>query len=229
MNNYLDVPAELEQKVEQFNSKMRGILEKYGVPDPKIVGKRPQGGIQLDYVSHAEITRILIEVDPCWDWEPVAWGPDGLPAVTVVNGKAHMFGKLTINGVTRMEVGSAPHNKQELYKELVSDFLTRGAMRFGIALSLWSKQDWEDDSQPVSRPQAKQQTKQQAKPVQQTGQEQLLSPTQRQQITDACAKEGFNVAQLTGVAGIKLEAATVADLPKLRDALAALISERDAR
>ena len=46
--------------------KLRLVLDKYAVPDPKIVGKLPRGNIKLDYVGHAEITRILIEIDPLW-------------------------------------------------------------------------------------------------------------------------------------------------------------------
>lgn len=217
--------VDIAEAVKRHNDSMRDILDKYGVPDPKIVGKRPQGGIQLDYVSHAEITRILIDVDPNWEWEPVAWGADGMPATTVVNGKAHMFGRLTINGVTRVEVGSVAHNKQDLFKELVSDFLTRGAMRFGIALSLWSKQDWQENDSPAATPKAK--PAQRTAPAMESP-DTKLTVTQQKQITDACTKEGFNVKQLTDLAGVKLEAATNADLVKFRQALRDLMSERDA-
>jgi hypothetical protein len=34
-------------------------------------------------------------------------------------------------------------DKPDLDKELVGDFLRNAAMRFGICLALWSKQDWE--------------------------------------------------------------------------------------
>jgi hypothetical protein len=44
------------------------ILTKYAVPDPKIVGKLPKGGTQLDFVGHADITRLLLEIDPTWRW-----------------------------------------------------------------------------------------------------------------------------------------------------------------
>lgn len=222
MNINLDVPEELEKKVQEFNSKMRDILDRYGVPDPKIVGKLPKGGIQLDYVSHAEITRILIEVDPCWDWEPVAWDSNGLPAITVVNNMAHMAGRLTIHGVSRVGVGSVAHNKPDIYKELVSDFLRNAAMRFGVALSLWSKQEWQDNDQPAPKV-----TRQAPKPTAGSAPDAVLTVAQQKQITDACTKEGFNVKQLTDMAGVKLEAATNADLPKFREALRALISERD--
>ena len=35
--------------------------------------------IHLDYVGHAAVTARLLDADPCWSWEPVAFGEDGLP------------------------------------------------------------------------------------------------------------------------------------------------------
>jgi len=119
------------------------ILTKYAVPDPKIVGKLPKGGTQLDFVGHADITRILLEIDPTWRWVPIAWD-NGRPAIHVENGIATMWGELTILGQARLGVGSVRADKQELDKELVGDFLRNAAMRFGICLSLWTKQEWED-------------------------------------------------------------------------------------
>jgi len=43
-------------------------------------------------------------------------------------------------------VGSVRADKQDLDKELIGDFLRNASMRFGIALSLWSKQDWSDNT-----------------------------------------------------------------------------------
>lgn len=125
------------------------VLNKYGVPDPKIVGKLPKGGIQLDFVGHADVTKMLIEIDPMWTWEPVAFDADGLPAYRVENGMAHMAGWLTIHGVRRLGIGSVAHNKGDLLKELVSDFIRNAAMRFGICLSLWTKQEWDDVDHPT--------------------------------------------------------------------------------
>jgi len=124
--------------------KLQDILGTYGVPDKSIVGKLPRGGITLDFVGHAEITKILIEIDPNWSWEPVAWTTDGRPAINVVNGNAVMWGRLTVLGQTRLGVGTAKHDKADLDKELIGDFLRNAAMRFGICLSLWSKAEWED-------------------------------------------------------------------------------------
>jgi len=121
---------------------LKAVLEQYATPDPKIVGTIPRNGINLAYVSHAEITRILIEIDPMWNWQPVAW-VDGRPAIHEANGMATMWATLTLLGKSLVGVGSVRSDKPDLDKELVGDFLRNAAMRFGICLSLWSKQDWE--------------------------------------------------------------------------------------
>jgi hypothetical protein len=146
-------------------NKLLDVLNKYAVPDPKIVGKLPKGGQQLSFVGHADITKMLIEVDSSWTWEPVAFDTDGLPAYRVENGMAHMAGWLTIHGVRRLGIGSVTHNKPDLLKELASDFLRNAAMRFGICLALWTKQEWEDlNTHPAPAP-APRQTGQSAKPA----------------------------------------------------------------
>jgi hypothetical protein len=128
---------------------LKAVLEQYATPDPKIVGTIPRNGINLAYVSHAEITRILIEIDPMWNWQPVAW-VDGRPAIHEANGVATMWGTLTLLGKSLVGVGSVRADKPDLDKELVGDFLRNAAMRFGICLSLWSKQDWETPRNNVS-------------------------------------------------------------------------------
>lgn len=49
---------------ETRQAQLRNVLDTYAVPDESIVGKLPRGQVQLDYVGHAEITRILITIDP---------------------------------------------------------------------------------------------------------------------------------------------------------------------
>ena len=128
-----------------------GALADYYTPDPETVSQIDKNGVLLDYVGHAEITRILIEIDPEWTWEPVAWEA-GRPATHLQMGKmkkrdgtiieiptVSMWGRLTLLGVTRPAVGSVEAHKAELDKELVSDFLRNAAMRFGISLALWAK------------------------------------------------------------------------------------------
>lgn len=164
--------------------KLEEILGAYGVPDPKIVGKLPKGGQQLSFVGHADITKMLIEVDSEWTWEPVAFDVNGLPAYRVENGMAHMAGWLTVQGVRRLGIGSVMHNKPDLLKELVSDFIRNSAMRFGICLSLWTKQEWDDHSPVVATPAPK---AVKAEPVGDAP----LSQEQIEQFIAACEKAGF--------------------------------------
>tara|TARA_R110002126_G_scaffold217370_3_gene363245 strand:+ start:1066 stop:1707 length:642 start_codon:yes stop_codon:yes gene_type:complete len=127
------------------------VLMDYYHPEKKTVSQIEKNGVRLDYVGHAEITKILIEIDPEWSWQPVAW-ENGRPATQTQLGKitkrdgtvlefptVSMWGYLTLLGVTRIAVGSVEAHKADLDKELVSDFLRNAAMRFGIALALWTK------------------------------------------------------------------------------------------
>ena len=164
--------------------KLDEILGAYGVPDPKIVGKLPKGGQSLSFVGHADITKMLIEVDSEWTWEPVAFDVNGLPAYRVENGMAHMAGWLTVQGVRRLGIGSVMHNKPDLLKELVSDFIRNSAMRFGICLSLWTKQEWDDHAPVVATPAPK---VAKAEPVGDAP----LSQEQIEQFIAACEKAGF--------------------------------------
>jgi len=164
--------------------KLEEILGAYGVPDPKIVGKLPKGGIQLDFVGHADVTKMLIEIDSEWTWEPTAFDVNGLPAYRVENGMAHMAGWLTVQGVRRLGIGSVAHNKPDLLKELVSDFIRNSAMRFGICLSLWTKQEWDNHAPVVVTPAPK---VAKAEPVGDAP----LSQEQIEQFIAACEKAGF--------------------------------------
>lgn len=136
----------------------------YYTPDPAIVSQLDKNGVSLDYVGHADITKMLIEIDPEWTWEPAAW-IDGRPATTVHLGQikrrdgtvtdvptVSLWGRLTLLGVTRVAVGSVEAHKPDLDKELVSDFLRNAAMRFGLCLSLWAKSASTKPSQVTDQP-----------------------------------------------------------------------------
>lgn len=93
--------------------------------------------VHLDYVGHAAITDRLLEVDPCWSWEPMALNEFGLPAQDKLGG---LWIKLTILGVTRIGYGDATGKTGgDAIKELIGDALRNAAMRFGCALELWHK------------------------------------------------------------------------------------------
>lgn len=193
--------------------KLRLVLDKYAVPDPSIVGKLPRGNIQLSYVGHAEITRILTEIDPLWKLEPIKIDDDGLPAYRVENGMAHMMGALTLLGHTRLGIGSAPHNKQDLLKELWSDLIRNCSMRFGIAVSLWSKEEWGGDSDVAPKKKAPAKKAPEPAPIPNT---QQVDPARIGKFKAACAVAGLTVEQVTFHAGVELDTATLEDFEKLR-------------
>lgn len=203
--------------------KLRLVLDKYAVPDPKIVGKLPRGNIKLDYVGHAHVTSILTEIDPLWKLEPLKIDDDGLPAYRVENGMAHMMGALTLLGHTRLGVGSAPHNKQDLFKELWSDLIRNTAMRFGICVSLWSKEEWTGESDVTPAPKKKAPAKKAApKDVPATPKvddAQQVDPAMLGRFTAACDLAHIPVEQVTFHAGVNLDTATLDDFHKLRRAL----------
>lgn len=97
--------------------------------------------IHLDFVGHAELTDRLLTVDPEWNWEPVAFGEDGLPKIADTPAGPRLWIKLTIVGVTRLGVGSVERGAFDIEKQLIGDALRNAAMRFGVALDLWAKSD----------------------------------------------------------------------------------------
>jgi hypothetical protein len=112
------------------------------------IGKLPRGGIQLDYVGHADVTRRLLETDPTWQWEPLATDEHGLPALDTDAGDnpVGLWIRLTVCGVTRLGYGSCPSGQKDAVKVLIGDALRNAAMRFGVALDLWAKGDRADPS-----------------------------------------------------------------------------------
>lgn len=135
---------------DDTSEKLATVLEWYAQPDASIVGYIQRGGVNLAYVSHAEITRILIKIDPLWSWQPCGWS-EGRPAIHIDNGMATMWGILTIHGKDMIGVGSARADKGDYEKELIGDFLRNAAMRFGICLNLWSKEANDDSPRPQVR------------------------------------------------------------------------------
>lgn len=103
--------------------------------------------MHIDYVGHGAVTDRLLEVDPDWSWEPLAFDLAGMPTFIYDDrGNPVTFWiKLTVGGVTRLGVGSAPSGQDDAEKVLIGDALRNAAMRFGVALDLWIKGHGEDD------------------------------------------------------------------------------------
>jgi hypothetical protein len=199
------------------NVPLHEVLTKYGVPDPKIVGKLPKGGAQLDFVGHADTQKALTEIDPTWSMEPVAFDEYGLPAFRVENGMAHIALWMTLLGVRRLGVGSVQASKPDLYKELLSDGLRNCAMRHNVYLSLWSKSEWDDVDRTTSAPV-------QPKVAPATA-DTPLKKTQLTQFVTACAKANVKAEDVAARANVVLEKATHGDLEKLRATYKEMIAE----
>jgi hypothetical protein len=109
--------------------------------------------IHLDYVGHAETTSKLLEADPAWTWEPLAFGDDGLPRFDEHGG---LWIRLTVCGVTRLGYGTAENAgfkaKGDIRKEIIGDALRNAAMRFGFALNLWAKTEIHERAEVAEAP-----------------------------------------------------------------------------
>jgi len=107
--------------------------------------------IHLDYVGHAALTDRLLNVDPLWNWEPMALDENGLPMYS----KDGLWIKLTVLGMTRLGFGDAQGKTgPNAIKEMIGDGLRNAGMRFGMALDLWHKGDLhvEDDLEEKRKP-----------------------------------------------------------------------------
>lgn len=91
--------------------------------------------IHLDYVGHAAVTDRLLTVDPSWTWEPLATDEFGSPAL---DREGNLWIRLTVGGTTRIGCGDGQN-----MKERIGDAIRNAAMRFGVALSLWTKDELE--------------------------------------------------------------------------------------
>ena len=106
----------------------------------------PKGGVKLAYVGHAALTDRLLDTDPAWAWEPLAFDDRGLPAIDDCGG---LWIRLTVCGITRLGYGDAGDKKgANAMKERIGDALRNAAMRFGAALDLWHKGELHAEAAP---------------------------------------------------------------------------------
>ena len=110
------------------------------------------------------------------------------------------------------------HNKPDLLKELISDFIRNASMRFGVCLSLWTKQEWDDVSHtptastPKPAPVAKVEP---AKPS-----DPLVSMDNIKRFVEACKTAGLNHEHVAKSAKIDLADLKESQMPQLREAFA---------
>lgn len=110
--------------------------------DGRYCGGFHAASIHLDYVGHAAMTDRLLDADPAWNWEPLAFTSDGFPRFDADGG---LWIKLTVQGVTRLGYGDAQGKKgPNATKEVIGDALRNAGLRFGGALDLWHKGDLHD-------------------------------------------------------------------------------------
>lgn len=155
-----NVTQHVQPTPEPDSDGLFAILDLYGQPDPTVIEKLKKSykdkrgnwqEVELDYIGHATQTKWLIETDPLWNWEPVAW-ENGRPKIHIQGETAEMWIRLTVLGKTVIGVGTAPASKNDLAKELIGDALRNAGMRLGYALKLWSKGTWEEHPPTPTQP-----------------------------------------------------------------------------
>ncbi len=135
------LPKETKQQADQRKADM-----KTGIKCHVCGGWHHRNAVHLDYVGHAALTDRLLDTDPLWSWEPVAFAQNGLPAFDNNGG---LWIKLTVCGVTRLGYGNADGKSGgDAIKEIIGDALRNAAMRFGAALDLWHKGDLHGPDEP---------------------------------------------------------------------------------
>lgn len=151
--------------------------------------------VQLSYVGHAALTDRLLDADPMWTWEPLAYAPDGTPFLDSNGG---MWIKLTVAGVTRIGYGDAQGKiGGDATKERIGDALRNAAMRFGAALELWHKGDLHIVEEP--KEEADKETNEDFD--QRTADQQNINVTQIQEIDKALKASGRTEEEIVAALG----------------------------
>lgn len=154
--------------------------------------------MHIDFVGHAAVTDRILSVDPEWSWEPMGFTSEGLPALDKNGG---LWIRLTIAGVTRIGYGDAMGSgSPDSIKVAIGDAIKNAAMRFGVALDLWSKQELEqsaaEDSPRAAAPTV---------PPQNNGR--ISNPTSelteaaaaKEKIKKVAAESGWDLAKVAGL------------------------------
>jgi len=108
-----------------------GMRKALRAPFPKSqIGKLPRTAKrpELDYVGHAAVTDRLNAFAPGWHYTVLERLSE--------SGTTWVHIAMTIGGLTREEYGDGSDPKEAL-----GNAIRRGAMRFGVAIDLWSKEE----------------------------------------------------------------------------------------
>lgn len=115
---------------------------------PNLITKVDKGFGKVDTLNHAVVTDRLNQAAPDWTYDLTRFveveGKDGMLHLLAV------YGWMEIGGVRRYEVGEVerPSSYGDECKKAISDFIKRAAMRFGVGLDLWSKEDLQSSPEP---------------------------------------------------------------------------------
>lgn len=146
MPDYVDAPDLPD--AERIKA-LRNLHDDLRTPHPSLVETKPKGGTNLSYVGHAAVTEMLLRHDPLWHWSPLGTDTNGSPVVDR-NSDGRPIGmwiRLCIFDHYRIGYGCVEPNDRrtdgDLIKEIIGDGIRNAAMRFGVALNLWSKNDLE--------------------------------------------------------------------------------------
>lgn len=181
------------------------------------IGYLPKGGTMLAYVGHAAASDRLLKVDPDWTWEPFALDDRGLPAL---DPEGNLWIRLTVCGVTRPGVGDG-----KTAKERIGDAIRNAAMRFGVALDLWAKEDLSSNGdEPHEAPSILERQKERIR----ARQESAASKVPAEEAPAPDAAEEFPVVGNTVAASTRDKPATDAQKKKLNVLVGHLRDEEDA-
>jgi hypothetical protein len=99
---------------------------------PEQIGRIPasKGRPALDFVGHAAVTDRLNRIAPDWTYT--------VDNMSSIGDQVWIRGTMTIGGISRPEFGDGADPK-----EAIGNFIRRGAMRFGVAIDLWSREELE--------------------------------------------------------------------------------------
>lgn len=156
-----------------------------------------EGHIHLDYVGHAAVTdRLNTVLGPGnWGWEPLSVDEYGMPRM---DSQGNLWIKLLVRepGTSEWMYRIGYGDGSNSIKELIGDALRNAAMRFGVALDLWSKDELEstlsDPSVRNTRPTERGPYEKPSKPAAGSTAPKLASQTEKAAVAEALRSQGVS-------------------------------------